>query len=117
MLATYRSGGIAMVLDYSTSPCGSGSWMDPRGRCLMTISGEGRAMVVDESGGIQECFEYSARELLSPPSAAANDVHSEGLSKTLMDARVSSRELRWSYEGISMYFDLAKWEVRSECSV
>jgi hypothetical protein len=87
MLASYRGGAIAGILDRT----GAGSVMDTRGRCVLILSEQGIAKVLDKNGVIISQHTKSKEESQSPNDKS---VH------------------RWKFDGLRFEFFPSSWELK-----
>jgi len=87
MLASYRGGAIAGILDRT----GAGSVMDTRGRCVLILSEQGIAKVLDKNGVIISQHTKSKEESQSPNDKS---VH------------------RWKFDGLRFEFFPSTWELK-----
>ena len=86
MLASYRGGAIAGILDRT----GAGSVMDTRGRCVLILSEQGVAKVLDKKGVIIAQHSKSS----DPQSPENKAVH------------------RWKFDGLRFEFFPSTWELK-----
>jgi len=87
MLASYRGGAIAGILDRS----GAGSIMDNRGRCVLILSEQGVAKVLDKNGTILAQHQKGPSSTNSPNEKS---VH------------------RWKFDGLRFEFFPLSWELK-----
>lgn len=87
MLASYRGGAIAGILDRT----GAGSVMDTRGRCVLILSEQGIAKVLDKNGVI---IAQHSKTSETPSPTESKPVH------------------RWKFDGLRFEFFPLTWELK-----
>ena len=92
LLCSYKTGAIAVICDErSGSGSGSGSVMDSRGRCVLLLSEDGTAQVMNSNGTLATSFTRNNAVAVGP--------------------REGQKVLSWVFEGMRVKFDPCTWEV------